>query len=73
MMISKLREVPERTSKYCAATSGKAWAAYDIDPNPGLLTTPALLSYGGTRQHLLMHRHLGVFVDNVGLEVKVYS
>jgi len=50
MMISKLREVPERLSKYCAATSGYAWPAYDIDNNPELLTatdllSPALLSY----------------------------
>jgi len=73
MMISQVREVPERIRKYCATTSGYAWSAYGIDPNPGLLTTPALLSYGGTRQHLLIHRHLGVFVDNVGLDVKVYS
>jgi len=50
MMISQLREVPERIRKYCAATSGYAWQAYDIDNNPELLTatdllSPALLSY----------------------------
>jgi len=50
MMISQLREVPERIRKYCAATSGYAWPAYDIDNNPELLTatdllSPALLSY----------------------------
>ena len=49
-MISQLREVPERIGKYCAATSGYAWPAYDIDNNPELLTatdllSPALLSY----------------------------
>lgn len=49
-MISKLHEVPERISKYCAATSGYAWPAYDIDNNPELLTatdllSPALISY----------------------------
>jgi len=50
MMIGRLREVPERISNYCAATSGYAWPTYDIDNNPELLTatdllSPALLSY----------------------------
>lgn len=49
-MINRLRDAPKRVERYCAATSGYAWPAYDIDNNPELLTatdlfSPALLSY----------------------------
>lgn len=49
-VMNRLHEVPQRISRYCAATSGYAWPAYDIDHKPGLLTatdllSPALLSY----------------------------
>jgi hypothetical protein len=49
-VIDRLRDVPHRLERYCSATSGYAWPAYDIDPNPGSLTAtdllaPALLSY----------------------------
>jgi hypothetical protein len=49
-VIVRLRDVPQRLQRYCSATSGYAWPAYDIDLNPGSLTAtdhlaPALLSY----------------------------
>lgn len=49
-MIDRLRDASIRIERYCAAASGYAWPAYDIDNNPELLTatdllSPALLSY----------------------------